>query len=540
MKKYILLILLSGVFFFSSCLEDFLERNPFGSIDETSFFTEEEHANLAAIACYANLRKLNGHWGEAQLELAMTGDFSAAGFKDAQPFYSATFNPNESNLVLGIWKNSYKGIAVCNKNLEGIQNMSEKLISNENKNKYIAEIKFIRAFWYFRLIQFYGDVPLRSASVDDPTNESEIQLAASPKEKILSELIVPDLLFAASNLPDSWDEIYIHRATKGTAYAYLCEVYLYMKLYDKAIEAGHRVERMGYELLADPGRVLRIDEEGSKEIIFLAGVADGISGFEREFYFGTIEDLGGDLGRIMRGDSYSGDYFYPSKDFVDFFQAIDGINIDKGSLYYDNVNPWKNRDPRFDATFYTEMDEILTTTGKILNWDPKWLINKSTGFDIQKRGVWYGESTWNKRADIHLMRLARVYIHIAEAYALKAVPDYVKCNEYIEKVRSRARRFALANRDKYIPEGMKDSEVLPPFTINSKESAMAAINYESRVEFFSEDCMRYFDLKRWGTLGKEWSRVGQFKWEDKFFDLPIPAAELSANSKLKQHVGWGN
>ena len=53
----------------------------------------------------------------------------------------------------------------------------------------------------------------------------------------------------------------------------------------------------------------------------------------------------------MRGDTYSADYFYPSKEFVDFFQVIDG-NLSKTTLlYFDASQAWKNRDPRFDGTF---------------------------------------------------------------------------------------------------------------------------------------------------------------------------------------------
>lgn len=541
LRKYLLYYAFtSASLLFTSCMDNFLERNPYGALDETTFFTEEEHANLGAMACYAKLQRSNDHWAYAQLELGMTGDLSSSGFKDAQQFYGATFNPNESNIVRGIWHRCYEGIAVCNLNLAGISGMSDQIISAAKRDKYLAEIRFIRAFWYFRLIQFYGDVPMHSVSVDDPTDAPQVQLAATPKEEILKNMIIPDLDFATKKLPDSWDEKYLHRVTKGTAFAYLSEVYLYMKDYENALKAGLEVEKYGYELLDDPGRVLRVDEEDSKEIIFSVAIADGINQYRRELYFGSKEDLGGDLGQLMRGDTYSGDYFYPSKDFIDFFQVIDGKSITEKSPYYDPQKAWKYRDPRFDATFFTEMDVITTTKGKVMNWQSEWLVNKPTGYDIQKRGVWYGEDSWSQRVDIHFMRLPRVYLHIAEAYALKAQPDYEKCNKYVEKVRSRARRFALTNKDKYVPKGMKDSQVLPPFTINSKESAMAAINYESRVEFFTEDCIRYFDLKRWGMLAEEWSRVGGFTWDDKFFDLPYPAAELSANPQLKQHPGWGN
>lgn len=539
MKKTMIGTLALAALLTSSCMDGFLDRNPYGSIDETTFFTEAEHANLAAMACYSKLAKQNKHWADAQLELGMTGDFSPAGFKDASVFYLGTFNPNESNIVLGAWQCAYQGIAVCNKNIEGVTGMSSNLIDDETRNQYLAEMRFIRAYWYFRLIQLYGDVPLRSASVEDPTDASQVQLGATPKEAILSDLIVPDLQFAAQYLPESWDTDYMHRATKGTAYAYLCEVYLYMKDYDNAILAGQEVEKRDYALEEDPGCVLRIDKEDSKEIIFSVGIANG-NGSYREFYFGTIEDTG-EFGRIMRGDTYSGDYFYPSEGFVNCFQAIDGSDY-LTSPYYTDVrdDQWKNRDPRFDATFFTPQDDVTTTTGVEMKWQQEWLVNKQTGYDIQKRGVWYGNDNWNFRVDFHLMRLPRIYLHMAEAYALKSTPDYTKCAEYVEKVRGRARAFALANRDKYVPAGLTDDEVLPPFTINSQETAMAAIDYESRVEFFTEDCIRYYDLKRWGTLKDVWPVTLGGTWEDRLFDLPYPASELSANHALTQHSGWGS
>lgn len=540
MKKIIIGVLaLTTTLFISGCMDSFLERNPYGSIDENTFFTEAEHANLAAIACYSKLAKLNSHWADAQLELGMTGDFSPTGFSDASAFYLGTFTPNESNIVLGIWLCAYQGIAVCNKSIEGVSAMDNDILDEETRNLYLAEMRFIRAFWYFRLIQFYGDVPLRSASVEDPTDDSQVQLAATPKETILSEQILPDLEFAAQWLPESWDESYMHRAIKGTAYAYLCEVYLYMEDYENAILAGQQVENCGYSLEEDPGCVLRVDKEDSPEIIFSVGIANGNESY-REFYFGTIEDTG-EFGRIMRGDTYSGDYFYASEGFINCFQAIDGSEYSTSSYYTDVRNDqWKNRDPRFDATFFTPQDEVTTTTGITMNWQQEWLVNTQTGYDIQKRGVWYGEDNWNLRVDFHMMRLPRIYLHMAEAYALKVNPEYDKCAEYVEKVRSRARNFALNNRDKYVPADLTDDQVLPPFTINSQETAMAAIDYESRVEFFTEDCIRYYDLKRWGTLQDVWPVTIGGVWNDRLLNLPYPASELSSNHDLTQHSGWGN
>ena len=522
----------------TSCMDSFLERDPYGAITGNTFFTQKEHANLAAIASYGKLQKLNGHWADAQLELGMTGDFSPSGFKDASLFYSGSFNPNERNVVDGIWTKAYQGIAVCNSGIEGIERMAPSIIDIETKNKHLAELRFVRAFWYFRLIQFYGDVPMRSVTVKDPTSRDEVDLEALPQKEIIEKYIVEDLEFAAQYLPDKWDEKYHNRANKGAAYAYLCEAHLYNKNYEAAIVVGEKVENYGYALIDNPGNVLRVDYEACSEIIFSVGFGNGLSTY-REYYWGTIETLPGDDGRVMRGDTYSGDYFYPSEEFVDFFQTIDGKSINQSS-FYSADNGWKNRDPRFDATFFTIMDDIETTTGKKMKWDQNWLVNTSTGYDIQKRGVWYGEDNWNERADIHLMLLPRVYLHLAEAYALKSSPDLAKTSFYLEKVRSRARQFALNNSAKYVPDGLSISDVLPPHKVSTVDEAMYAINYESRIESFAVDCLRYFDLKRWNMLKEEWPRVGGFEWDEKLNNLPYPARELSSNSKLKQHSGWGN
>lgn len=534
MKKYLHCLLF--ILLLNSCQRDFLDRNPYGNLDENTFYTQKEHANLAAIACYNSLTKLNNHWASAQLELGMTDDFSNGGFKDAQSFYSATYNPSEPNIIEGIWKKAYQGIAVCNLSIENVNKMPADIIDEPTKNIYLAEMRFVRAFWYYRLIQFYGDVPLRLTSVNDPTKSSEVEIEASSKQKILDELIIPDFEFAAKYLPAKWESKDTRRATKGAAFAYLTDVYVYIKQWDRAIDAGKNVETSGYRLMENPADALREDNEDSAEIIFAIAYGQGLE-TDRDYYFGTKEDLGGNQGRIMRGDSYSGDYFYPSNDFIDSFETIDGNKIENSKLY-DSAKKWLNRDPRFDTTFFTETDVITTTTGVVLNWNSKWLVNTVTGFDIQKRGKWYGSGN-NRRTDNIVMRLPRVYLLVAEAYANKS--DFANSELYIEKVRSRARNYALKNKSKYVPSGLNDSQVLPKKQISNLKDAMDAIDYESRVEFFTEDAIRYFDLKRWNKLQTKWPKNGDFVWNDKLYNLPYPASELSSNKKLKQnHTGWGS
>lgn len=515
----------------TGCMENFLDRSPFGSVDGTTFFTKKEHADLAAIAGYSTLLKFNNHWADAQLELGMSDDFSPNGLADASPFYEATFSPSEGNVVNGMWKRGFSAIAQVSKSIERIEGMDSSIISDQDRAKYLSELKFIRAFWYFRLIRFYGDLPLRASAVEDPTDDVQVMMPLTPKEDLLSKLVIPDLIAASQNLPERWPDEYYNRATKGAALATLVEVYVYTKQYQEAIAAGKQVETLGYSLLDDPNNVLRVDYEGNPELIFSVGHGQP-AGTYREFYYGTTEDIK-DKGRIMRGDTYSGDYFYPSRDLVGSFEMIDGTSPETSPLY-DPSASWKYRDPRFDVTFYTPMDELTTSKGVSLMWDASLLVNKETGYDIQKRGIYYGENNWNFRKDFVLIRLPRVYLLMAEAYALQSSPDYASASTYIEKVRSRARRYALAHPDKYIPEGLSADQVLPPHRIASREEALAALDYENRVELFTEDCYRYYDLKRWDTLKVKWPMVGNFVWNDKFANLPYPSSETNINKNIQQ------
>uniref|UniRef100_UPI003216F69B RagB/SusD family nutrient uptake outer membrane protein n=1 Tax=uncultured Draconibacterium sp. TaxID=1573823 RepID=UPI003216F69B len=545
MKSILKITIVFFVVLLTSCAEEFLDRSPYGSLNNQTFFLTEDHASQAAVACYNFIRYNNNHWALLQLELGMTDNYGTWGFGEYQDYQFAAFDVNDNPVVNGVYSRAYTGIGRCNINIQGVSAMTEEQISSEAKNKYLAEMRFIRAWWYYRLIQFYGDVPVRTEIPEDVTNKEETNIAPTAKEQIIDDVILPDLEFARDNLGVvKWSEDQTGRLTLGAVYAYLIDVNVYKGDYDAAIAAGTAFENLkdeaGYALLDDPNFVNRTDNENNSELIFVASFGPGATSY-RNFYTGTKRSAGEGLGDIIRGSSYAGAYIYPSNDLLESYTMIDGTSISESPLYDASLdNEYKWRDPRFDVAFFTPLDEIETyPNGIMVNWDFSMRNNTigQGGYDIQNRCIYYGSSTdyvW--QADIRYKKLSSVYLQIAEAYANKL--DWTNCEKFLEKVRSRARNYALANKSKYVPEGVADADVLPAYEIDNLTEAMAAIEYEFRVETFGDDAVRYFNLKRWGKL-QRWAETCGWTWNQKFYDLPYPNSAVTNNTALDNSAkGW--
>lgn len=129
----------------------------------------------------------------------------------------------DNSSVGDLWTVSYGEIYVANSIIEGVTN--ESGISETFKNQALAEAKFVRAFCYFHLVNFFGDVPL-ILSTDVPKNSIA---ARTPSADVYSQIIA-DLKFAQSNLRSDYSMLpnsIRTRSNKWVATALLARVYLY-------------------------------------------------------------------------------------------------------------------------------------------------------------------------------------------------------------------------------------------------------------------------------------------------------------------------
>ncbi|MBS1597443.1 MAG: RagB/SusD family nutrient uptake outer membrane protein [Bacteroidetes bacterium] len=140
----------------------------------------------------------------------------------ADPFSSNTLSPSRGVVEPFFWDAPYTYIYQANAIIEGVQ--ASKGISETAKNHFIAEAKFFRAFFYFYLVNLFGDVPMIT-STDYKLNA----LASRTNKEKIYEFILNDLISAQNILPEdySYSPGERTRANKWAATALLARVYLY-------------------------------------------------------------------------------------------------------------------------------------------------------------------------------------------------------------------------------------------------------------------------------------------------------------------------
>ena len=150
--------------------------------------------------------------------------------------------------VNSCWQQNYSMIQKVNMLIESINASDPKIWKNEaQKNAYLAEAMFFRAFSYRILVSYFGDVPLVTVVI----RTAKTDFVRAPKEEIY-ELMEEDLIFAASHLPARGEEEAPGRITQGVAWHYLSETYLSEGKYQLAVDAAtHVINDYGYALMTE-------------------------------------------------------------------------------------------------------------------------------------------------------------------------------------------------------------------------------------------------------------------------------------------------
>ena len=215
MKKIINFLVVFILFSFTAC-KKFLVENPKSFASPQTVLASVNGLDATLVGSYSNITGWSKMYSWDVLPLSET-------FVDFQygAYYGDFNNGNilsTSYTVNFAWSSLYKIISSANFVLANIGNIA----GDPNENRIEGEAKFLRAWSYFDLVQFFGDVPLVLAPVDNP---STFQPPRTPQADVYKQ-IVSDLQDAENKMNDVAPQP--SRVNKWVAKAYLAKVYLTM------------------------------------------------------------------------------------------------------------------------------------------------------------------------------------------------------------------------------------------------------------------------------------------------------------------------
>ncbi|MFN8255312.1 MAG: RagB/SusD family nutrient uptake outer membrane protein [Bacteroidales bacterium] len=232
-NKYIisglLLALLVG---FQACTKDFLELEPKTNQSEANYYTNEAEAFLALTTVYDALSVQNWAFVPIMSDIysddAFAGGSSATDMEQWQDIEKSTVIA-ENNSASDLWNRCYTGIYRANLYLQKQDQIPWK--TTGLKERYEAEAKFLRAYFYWDLVRHYGWVPIVThvLTVDEAKN-----LPQNTPDEVYNQ-IASDLLASIAVIPETVPADEVGRVTKYAAQALLARIYLYHEGYAKVV-----------------------------------------------------------------------------------------------------------------------------------------------------------------------------------------------------------------------------------------------------------------------------------------------------------------
>lgn len=505
MKK-IIISLLALAFILSSCTD--LNETLYDVIPQSVFPENSAQTVNIGVGAYDPLKELmdyGGWWFCQEITTdEMVGptrglDWDDNGKWRALQLHSWT---NETEAVVGMWDRYYRGIAECNKTIELLGN--DTVNGPEAAKISIAKFLALRSFYYWLLIDNYGDVPYVTSYA---TAEQE---PFKNKRAVVFDKIVKDLEWSIPRLQSTTVRYAI---SKGMAQMTLARLYLNSTVYTGTDNSAKAIpvlidliDNGGYVLATNVKEPFLAKNEACPENIFTA-------------YFDGTENANGkpEFNLHMRTLGYQSNQTFdmtvgPWNGFA---------TLENHFLSYTSI------DKRKDAYFLYGPQKTLAgaalldaETNNV--WDfspaiPALSISESLGFTksqirhsgvrIQKYEIAAGTGQAMAN-DFVFFRLTDAYLMLAEIYANQS--NAAKVKEYLDPIRTRAGLSVLTTYD------------------------LNAVKAERKMEMFYEGTRRQ-DMIRWGIFNSAWDCA----WKTQIITtnnnlFPIPKKQIDANSNLNE------
>jgi len=461
-----------------SCSDKFLDEVESYNIDSEGYFNSEDDYYMALIGAYDLLQAsyVNVLLGEIASDNTLCGGESATDVIGFQQIDDMTHTQVNNNLR-DVWNWMFAGVNRANYILE----FKDK-IEFEGKEVILGEASFLRAYYNFELLKWFGGIPLKVDQRFAPGDELSIP-RSTPAE--VYALIESDLKYAVNNL--EYVAPQIGRVTKGAAEALLGKAYLYQNKFAEAATVLDNVINNGpYDLVLDYATIFENDGENGVESVFEVQYTDAEGAG-----FGCLQCSEGNVAvgfnsiRNHTGPTYDSGYSFnvPTQATVEVFE--EGDSRKEASIL--DIDAWA---VSTGATFGVGYEH----TGY---YNRKYIARKG---DLNT-----GDQNLTNPNNYRSIRFADVLLMAAEANNRGNIDD-AKALAYLNRVRERAFGDATHN------------------VTAAGEALTAAIYHERRVELVGEG-HRFFDLVRTGEAAS--SIEGFVAGKHELFPIPIEEIQFS-------------
>jgi starch-binding outer membrane protein, SusD/RagB family len=585
-KKSLFGLTIFSVYLLVACKKDFLDQKSLSAVGESAVYGDSLKARGVVNNLYSNL-------GISYNPKRFSNTGLDAASDESEPIIDPTLYTfrissgavNASNADKGLWTTVYSMVRSCN---IFIKNKDSIPITNNTRDFWTGQVRFMRAFYLFTLVKHYGGIPLIKDKIF--TDDEVIDVPRSSYEDCINYIAL-ELDAAAALLPVSYNtgNTEERRVTKGAALAVKARMLLYAasplfngprsddpdhvlsyatadnERWKKASDAAKAVINLNvyslYRLTATPLYSFFLQNTILPEQVLTYWQPVSTA---NNFY---VENSSNPQSRGS-GNAYAGAKYFPVQELVDEFEMVNGLRINDPLSGFPGIgdNMYKNRDPRLYATVmyngsirnmgglgdqpvntYTgviptgnaaatsaSLDGIYTSTGTRTGYFRYKMCNNfgvSGGSELYR--PWW------------IMRYAEVLLNAAEAtneYSGAVTEIY----DWLKDIRGRAGIAPGISGLYGLKAGM------------TKDEMREVIRHERRVELAFEE-HRFWDVRRWKiapvtenaeTHGMEITRsaTGTFSYKtiiirkhvftDAMYFWPIPQSEITKSPALKQNPGY--
>lgn len=466
MNKFNILIAMLVCLNICGC-SDFLEEDPKGKLTTDNFYNSESDARQAINGVY---RRLSDSWVTGYNIKQIPNDLlKRASWDEASGLSNFTYG-SENTYIAGMWQNHYAVIKDCNSVIDNVTANKEKI---NNWERYVGQAHGIRAFLYFDLVRWFGDVPL---VLTDTKSLDGLEVTRTPQKEVFRQ-IIEDFEYCISHTMDKGDTskgYQYGRLTKDACHGFLAKVYLWL---------GSVAQRDGKEILGNAADNFEKSLEHSSAVIqggryklvdyypdvFNAKTRDkapdevlwcvqGLTGDDTGTWTGMMfgirgnQNLGGSWDNISSSD-YHRMMYEPSDSIRRLWNCPRMTIQDDGTLWgWDYKMYWDTRG-----------DQKLSEATENNNW-LQWSIGKFRRYPLADPSSY---NYTNFGMDEPLLRYADVLLMYAEAYneVNHATGDYrpssgmdmsgISIQSAYDAVNLVRKRSRIAN------EGIMHQDVLP-------------------------------------------------------------------------------